>query len=166
MSTVLDINITEEEILEEEEARLRQSMSYKEQIQIPTQHPFFNDDHQIEDFPIKNDKKSKIFQDLWKKGFYITTGDSFGSDFLAYPGDPMYFHASQVVHIVDSLEQFDFKHLISCARLSVAVNKKCVFAYVTADDSVVYQTLCWDNPKLRQLYPVQLENASAAVKLD
>ena len=33
--------------------------------------------------------RTAIFTDLWKKGFYITEGEKFGADFLAYPGDPL-----------------------------------------------------------------------------
>lgn len=64
----------------------------------------------------------------------------------------MLYHASQIVHVIDKSQQFDAKHLTSCARLSVSVNKKCVFAYVESDESVTYQTLHWDNPKLREIY--------------
>lgn len=35
-----------------------------------------------------------VYQDLWEKGFYMTSGAKFGGDFLAYPGklDPnLYF---------------------------------------------------------------------------
>ena len=37
------------------------------------------------------------WQELWKRGFYVTSGDKFGADFLAYPGDPLLFHAKFVV---------------------------------------------------------------------
>lgn len=67
----------------------------------------------------------------------------------------MYFHASQVVHIVDQYQPNDVKYLISCCRLSVSVNKQCLFAYANEDNTITYQKLTWDNPKLRQLYPTQ-----------
>lgn len=101
---------------------------------------------------MKNENAFKVFRDLWLKGFFISGGDSFGCDFLTYPGDPIYYHASQIVHVIDSNHRFDAKYLVSCGRLSVSVNKKCVFAYVDDDDTVTYQTLHWDNPKLRQVY--------------
>ena len=40
----------------------------------------------VENIHITNELKSKIFEDLWNKGFYITDGSKFGGDFLAYPG--------------------------------------------------------------------------------
>jgi tRNA-splicing endonuclease subunit Sen34 len=100
--------------------------------QVPTQHPFqVVSENVSENVSVTSAHKYKIFRDLWLKGFFITGGDSFGCDFLTYPGDPMYYHASQIIHVIDSNQQFDVKFLISCARLSVSVNKKCVFAYVS-----------------------------------
>ena len=40
------------------------------------------------------------FRELRKRGFYVTSGDKFGADFLAYPGDPLLFHAKFVVQCV------------------------------------------------------------------
>ena len=34
----------------------------------------------------KNNIRSATFQHLWNEGFYLTAGDKFGADFLAYPG--------------------------------------------------------------------------------
>lgn len=122
--------------------------------QIPTQHPFEVSSEALKDISIDNVKKYKIFEDLWMKGFFITTGNSFGGDFLVYPGDPNFYHASQIIRVVDKDEELDLKILISSARLSVSVKKKCMFAYVNEDDSVTYQELAWDNPKLNQLYQI------------
>lgn len=118
---------------------------------ISTQH-LFPVTCEIREVLLVDGKKYRVFRDLWLKGFFISGGDSFGCDFLAYPGDPMFYHASQIVHVIDRNQQLDAKYLISCVRLSVTVNKKCVFAYVDDDDTVTYQTLHWDNPKLRQVY--------------
>jgi len=29
----------------------------------------------------------KVFKDIWEKGYYITSGSKFGSDYLVYPGN-------------------------------------------------------------------------------
>lgn len=152
-----EIDISPEQILNEVTVKLQQSISSKSNVyvQIPTQHPFLVHSEPVNDITVQNTQKYKVFKDLWRKGFHLTTGDSFGCDFLAYPGDPMLYHASQTVHVVDPNQKFDIKCLISKARLSVSVNKKCVFAYTDDDDVVTYQTLSWDNPKLRQLYTIQ-----------
>lgn len=33
-----------------------------------------------------NDIRYSIFKDLWERGYYITSGSKFGSDYLLYPG--------------------------------------------------------------------------------
>lgn len=159
MKIFVEIVINPDDIIKDEMTKISQSMNSKGvHVQIPTQHPFEVTSSIVTDVTIENVRKYKVFKDLWNKGFFITTGDSFGCDFLTYPGDPVNFHASQIVNIVDPNKQFDIKFLASCARLSVSVKKKCVFAYTNDDDAVTYQTLQWDNPKLKKLYPLQPES--------
>lgn len=150
-----DIDISPDNILREEESRLKLSLgtSTLTYAQVPTQHPFKLSSNIIKDFPVSNMSKYYVFKDLWFKGFYITNGESFGGDFLIYSDDPMYFHASQIVHVIeDENEKFDLYFAVSCTRLAVSVKKKCTFAYVNEKGTVVYQTMLWENPKLKELY--------------
>lgn len=150
--------ITPENILKEETLKIQQSLGTDSvYTQIPTRHAFEVNSELVIDIPVKNLAKYNVFRDLWKKGLYVTSGDSFGCDFLTYPGDPMLFHAAQTVRVIDQSKSLDYKYLISCARLSVSVKKKCVFAYTNDNDSVTYQSLAWDNPKLRELYATSAE---------
>jgi len=93
-----------------------------------------------------NSLKYRVFKDLWRRGKYVTSGDAFGADFLVYPGDPMIYHAS---HIVILHEQPVIKplELIAKVRLSVIVNKSCVFAYEMEnnEEEIHYQTVAWCN---------------------
>jgi tRNA-splicing endonuclease subunit Sen34 len=149
----MDIKITADEILSEEEKRIKSSLSATiTYAQIPTEHPIKVGSSLIRDYPVSNSNKYKVFKDLWQKGFYITNGESFGGDFLVYSDDPMFFHASQIIHVVDVRENFELYFPVSCTRLAVSVKKKCVFAYVGDDGKVTYQTMLWDNPKLKELY--------------
>ena len=64
-------------------------------VQTFYEHPWSNKDDYAK-VPIekwdygKTSEKDKIrtatFRHLWKEGFYLTAGDKFGADFLAYPG--------------------------------------------------------------------------------
>lgn len=149
----LEIVITPEQVLKDEEKRLLQSFSKNNiPVQIPTEHHFKIPASTVLDVSISDVKKYKVFYDLWKKGYYISNGESFGCDFLAYPGDPLYYHASLIVHVVEKQKRYDTSFLISTARLSVTVHKKCTFAYVDTDETICYETLEWDNPKLNLLY--------------
>lgn len=54
----------------------------------------------------------------------------------------MQYHASHLIHILESTK-ISAQDLVSKGRLSVGVNKLCVFAYVNGDE-IVYQTMKWD----------------------
>lgn len=90
--------------------------------------------------------KYRVFCDLWEKGKWITTGDTFGGDFLIYPGEPLYFHASHIIHVLshEETEAMSTKILNTRCRLSVSVNKFCTFAYENKDTKeLCYQTVQW-----------------------
>ncbi|KAH8334736.1 hypothetical protein KR074_004211 [Drosophila pseudoananassae] len=90
--------------------------------------------------------KYRIFKDLWKRGNFVTSGDAFGADFLVYPGDPLIYHASHIV-IVQETPLIKPLDLVAKVRLSVIVNKSCVFAYEGEDgEGIHYQTVTWCNP--------------------
>ncbi|CAB3365989.1 Hypothetical predicted protein [Cloeon dipterum] len=70
--------------------------------QVPTETPWIKDLTATEiQYPMPQKKiewlKFKTFADLWRRGFYVTAGQKFGGDFLAYPGDPMKFHAQYII---------------------------------------------------------------------
>lgn len=119
-------------------------------IQIPTREPIDAAEDvsvKVVDVPSLDRLKYKIFCDLWERGKWITSGDTFGGDFLVYPGDPLYFHASHIVHVVnavDSVTKITVNSLVTKGRMSVAVNKFCVIAYEDKDTKQIkYQTVQW-----------------------
>ncbi|BFF96542.1 tRNA-splicing endonuclease subunit Sen34 [Drosophila madeirensis] len=89
----------------------------------------------------------RIFRDLWLRGKFVTSGEAFGADFLVYPGDPLIYHASHIV-IVQSTSLIRPLDLIAKVRLSVIVNKSCVFAHAheKRGKGITYQTVAWCNP--------------------
>lgn len=90
--------------------------------------------------------KYRVFHDLWKRGKFVTCGDAFGADFLVYPGDPLLYHASHIV-IIQPTSVIRPLELIAKVRLSVIVNKNCVFAYEESTGNTIgYQTVAWCNP--------------------
>ncbi|XP_016994459.2 tRNA-splicing endonuclease subunit Sen34 [Drosophila takahashii] len=92
-----------------------------------------------------NSLKYRIFKDLWKRGKFVTSGDAFGADFLVYPGDPLIYHASHII-IVHEKPVIKPLELVAKVRLSVIVNKSCVFAYEKENEGIHYQTVAWCNP--------------------
>lgn len=139
----IEINISPEDIIAEERQKLPDVTEATAITQIPTQHPFASSSNTEIQLPVDTSAHYRVYRDLWNKGFFITEGDTFGGDFLLYPGDPIYFHASHIVHILDSPAIPSKKIACNC-RLSVNVNKTCLYAYFNPEtDKIFYQSIKW-----------------------
>jgi tRNA-splicing endonuclease subunit Sen34 len=92
-----------------------------------------------------NTLEFRVYHDLWRRGKFLTTGETFGGHFLVYPGDPLHFHASHIVHVVHA--PLTVQQLVSYGRVSVIVNKACVFASESPGGDIVYQHMEWENEK-------------------
>lgn len=77
--------------------------------------------------------KYLVFRDFWLRGKFVTCGDAFGADFLIYPGDPLQYHASHIVVLLENAKIGGLE-LVAKVRLSVTVNKLCVLAYFEDDE--------------------------------
>lgn len=64
-----------------------------------------------------------VYKDLNKKGLYLTKGNKFGSDFLAYPTDPLFCHAQYLVVCLSENQQLTKTLLHTYTRLGSQVNK-------------------------------------------
>jgi hypothetical protein len=86
-----------------------------------------------------------IFRDLWRRGFYLTTGHKFGADFLAYAHDPCLFHAGLCVTVMSKDDLFRPRDIISAGRLGVATKKRATLACVENVEQglVSYRGIAW-----------------------
>ncbi|XP_058128389.1 uncharacterized protein LOC131270251 [Anopheles coustani] len=142
-----DIKISAEQLLAEEMEKIKQE-KFDTLVQIPTKYQLNIETTTPEPKLILNAEdliKYQVFESLWNDGGFITSGDAFGCDFLLYPGDPICFHASHMVHVVkNSSQKLDLKYIIRICRLSVVVNKFCVIAYIDAcTNEVQFETIEW-----------------------
>lgn len=106
----------------------------------------FSDELTAESVPALDQLKYRIFCDLWERGKWITSGETFGGDFLIYPGEPLYFHASHIVHVLNASDskKIPVSSLVTKGRMSVVVNKFCLLAYESIDTKEIqYQTVQW-----------------------
>ncbi|CAG8527339.1 4069_t:CDS:2 [Paraglomus occultum] len=86
----------------------------------------------------------KVFKDIWEKGYYITSGSKFGSDYLAYPGDPLQYHSQFAVSVVDMDAPINPIDIIREGRMSTVVRKTKLFCSWDKDkDEVVYVSIQW-----------------------
>ncbi len=92
-----------------------------------------------------------VFSNLWKRGFYLTDGSKFGADFLAYPGDPVRYHAQSIVVCLKErgerqIERMSEASLVARCRLGTSVKKTVLFAFLSDDEhdvTVKYRALRW-----------------------
>uniref|UniRef100_A0A182MHV5 tRNA-splicing endonuclease subunit Sen34 n=1 Tax=Anopheles culicifacies TaxID=139723 RepID=A0A182MHV5_9DIPT len=143
-----EIHLDAEQLIREERERITKE-KFDAMLQIPLKYPLSI--ATVAECSLNLDAEEKvkyrIFESLWKQGGFITTGDAFGCDFLLYPGDPMYFHASHMVHVMKdgASQKLDAKYLIRICRLSVVVNKLCVLAYIDeTTNEVQFETIEWE----------------------
>lgn len=86
--------------------------------------------------------RTAVYKNLWESGYYVTSGEKFGGDFLVYLGDPICFHAIFVVKCVESDRTFSPTELVAFGRLGVSVKKRAVLASLK-DGRVNYLTINW-----------------------
>ena len=100
----------------------------------------------VENIPITNELRYNVFVDMWEKGFYLTDGTNFGGDFLAYPGDPLMFHAKYIIVCCDmsedEIKSMPEADLVAKSRLAVTVKKTMLFAYIK-DEKIKYKAVEW-----------------------
>ncbi|XRB06396.1 tRNA-splicing endonuclease subunit SEN34 [Pycnococcus provasolii] len=89
------------------------------------------------DFPSDEAERVRclVYEDLHNRGYRITGGCKFGADYLAYPDDPLRFHATMSVRVVtDWCEPFHARALSGFLRCSHAARKHAVYAGVEPSD--------------------------------
>ena len=85
-----------------------------------------------------------VYEDLWKKGYYLGSGLKFGGDFLAYPGDPLRFHSHFTVTVMQGLRaDISPLDIVAWGRLATAVKKSHLLATVSSTGAIDYITLEW-----------------------
>lgn len=74
-----------------------------------------------------------VFDDLRRRGYYISCGAKFGADFLAYAGDPQLFHAALAVVVVNGHNDIAAKDVVALGRLGDSTRKRTVLAWSSDD---------------------------------
>ncbi|XP_066258447.1 uncharacterized protein Tsen34 [Euwallacea similis] len=93
---------------------------------------------------LTNNLRIIVYRDLWDRGYYITSGEKFGGNFLVYLGDPIIHHAIFIVKCIESERTFTPTELVAFGRLGVSVKKQAVLASVK-DGCVSYIAINWIN---------------------
>lgn len=72
-----------------------------------------------------------VFEDLHRRGYFLSCGAKFGADFLAYAGDPQLFHAALAVVVINSDTSLTARDVVALGRLGDSTRKRIVLAWPT-----------------------------------
>jgi len=150
------MEISDRDILQQTIERYPQLKKDSMLIEIPFEHELQPQDEIVElmHLPPPEDlrpkTKWKTFEDLWNKKYYLTSGEKFGGDFLAYPGDPCKYHSQFIILCLPKLNattcSLSGREIIQHGRLGTNVKKTVILAYLS-NENVVYQSLSWTGIK-------------------
>ncbi|XP_076302820.1 tRNA splicing endonuclease subunit 34 [Lasioglossum baleicum] len=144
-----NIEINKQDLLEEEMAKLPKLDKSEALIQTHTVYPWtYKEDAEIVEWKYpstyKQQLRYKTYKDLWERGYFVTNGEKFGGDFLAYPGDPIMFHSQFIILCKDKNEEIPITDLSAQCRIACHVRKTQVYAFVSTDQDVIrYQSFQW-----------------------
>ena len=100
----------------------------------------------------KHDKKieikSRVFEDLRKKGYIVKTALKFGADFRVYdkgirPGED---HAKWILYAVKENEVLRWHDFAAKNRIAHSTKKSLLLAIVDEEDGVSYYDVSWIRP--------------------
>ncbi|ORZ22214.1 tRNA intron endonuclease [Absidia repens] len=92
-------------------------------------------------------------------GYFLTSGEKFGGDYLAYPGDPMRYHSHYIIAAHERQQIFSPMELVAMGRLATNTKKTFVLAspYTDDDDDYVDKERGTDNIENSGLADHQVE---------
>ena len=79
------------------------------------------------------DKKYRVYEDLRNRGYVVTPGIKYGSDFAVYEDGPGIDHAPYIIQIIDSWELLSAAEIVKAGRLAATVRKSFILAVVNED---------------------------------
>ena len=87
------------------------------------------------------DKKYRVYEDLRDRGYVVTPGIKYGSDFAVYEDGPGIDHAPYIVQIINSEDQLSAAEIVKAGRLAATVKKSFILAVV--NEEIRYLEFNW-----------------------
>jgi hypothetical protein len=87
--------------------------------------------------------RARVFREMWRRGFWLAKGTSFGCDYLVYAAEPNLYHASHLLVIKPWEEACSVLSLVTVARLGTTVKKVALIASQQPDGTFWFHTLKW-----------------------
>jgi tRNA splicing endonuclease len=110
--------------------------------------PFLINDHQLQylkelnkiDFdPGITGETYEVFREFTRKGYMLKDGMKFGCNFVGYPGDPLYCHATLMIVVTNFIGKF---RLVELGRIAHDTQKELVMAWKDGE-RVEIMKLAW-----------------------
>ena len=79
------------------------------------------------------DKKYRVYTDLRDRGYVVTPGIKYGSDFAVYEDGPGIDHAPYIVQIIDADNLLSAADIVKAGRLATTVRKSFILAILNED---------------------------------
>eukprot|EP00172_Hildenbrandia_rubra_P004061 Plantae.Rhodophyta-Hildenbrandia_rubra.ctg7498.p1 GENE.Plantae.Rhodophyta-Hildenbrandia_rubra.ctg7498~~Plantae.Rhodophyta-Hildenbrandia_rubra.ctg7498.p1 ORF type:complete len:404 (+),score=83.60 Plantae.Rhodophyta-Hildenbrandia_rubra.ctg7498:66-1277(+) len=93
-------------------------------------------------------ERQAVFTDLYDKGFYLSCGAKFGSDFLAYAAEPLLFHGVLSIIVMNKDDRITPHNVVALGRLGDSTKKRTVLAYIAEDSGptpvIEYVGIQWE----------------------
>lgn len=86
-------------------------------------------------------KKYRVYEDLRTRGYVVTPGIKYGSDFAVYEDGPGIDHAPYIVQIIDSDDALNAAEIVKAGRLATTVRKSFILAVIS--DEIKYLEFNW-----------------------
>ncbi|KAI7826681.1 tRNA intron endonuclease [Kickxella alabastrina] len=108
-------------------------------ILLPEETAYLLELNAIHNPPLTTHCCGQSLPDLHSRGYYLTRGLKYGADYLLYPGEPMRYHSSHAVTLVDHGVSITPRELITLGRLGTAVKKIRLlkFTHITMNWSAI-----------------------------
>ena len=85
-----------------------------------------------------------IFRDLWMRGFRISSGIKFGSNYLIYSNLIEAVHSTISLFIIKIFLNFKPEDLISFGRIGTTTKKMTLIGFITEENNVCYISFKWN----------------------
>lgn len=86
-------------------------------------------------------KKYRVYKDLRSKGYVVTPGIKYGSDFAVYEDGPGIDHAPYIIQITEKGDTLSAADIVRAGRLATTVRKSFILAVL--GDEIKYLEFNW-----------------------
>ncbi|MEM4199451.1 MAG: tRNA-intron lyase, partial [Nitrososphaerota archaeon] len=84
-----------------------------------------------------------VYRDLRERGFVVTPGIKFGSDFAVYKYGPGIDHAPYIVQVKSAGEEISATEIVRAGRLATTVRKNFIIAVPEDSGRIRYILFSW-----------------------